>query len=191
MDTDERSGKRALRHAFRNKRRALSANQQRSHSQRLAELLVPTFDVDDVVAVYRANDGEIDPAPLCEQCWARGIATALPVVVGEVICFARFSATTPLKEGAFGMHEPEQPDWLTPSVVLVPLVAFDRYGARLGRGGGFYDRYLASAKPVRAIGIAHGIQASETLIPIEQHDVRLATIATERGFHQAAARKSE
>ncbi len=116
------------------------------------------------------------------MCFARGIDAAIPIVRGDVMQFARFDATTPLTRGTFGLEEPLDPERLAPTVILLPLVAFDRTGARLGRGGGYYDRYLSERPDVRAIGVAHGAQEHVGHLPREPHDVVLTEIVTEKGW---------
>ena len=86
-----------------------------------------------------------------------------------------------LAPGAFGIHEPLD-IWprATPQILLVPLLAFDAAGHRLGYGGGFYDRTLALLK-APAIGIAYAGQQTEKL-PAEEHDARLNAVLTEKGL---------
>ena len=182
--------KRELRRAYRAKRRALPAALQRHHARALAEWLVDTFAPESIVGVYRADDGEIDLNPLTERLWSRGVATVLPVVDGGDIRFAGYDAATELRPGAFDLDEPCRPNWAEPTVVLVPLVAFDDRGARLGRGGGFYDRFLARAAHTDAIGVAHGLQRHAAELPLEAHDVRLKWIVTESGWADLATAKN-
>lgn len=83
--------------------------------------------------------------------------------------------------GEFGAQIPAVPDWLVPDVLIVPLVAFDRQGGRLGYGGGFYDRTLEQRRaqgPVLAIGFAFGAQEASEL-PLEPTDQWLDLIVTE------------
>ena len=78
---------------------------------------------------------------------------------------------------------PETGAWLVPEVLIVPLVAFDRAGGRLGYGGGFYDRTLArlrAARPTLAVGFAYAAQEADRL-PLEPTDQPLDAIVTERG----------
>ena len=96
--------------------------------------------------------------------------------------FARFDPKTTLTRGTFGLEEPLEPQRCEPSLILIPLVAFDRTGTRLGRGGGFYDRYLSERPDVRAIGVAHGVQEHDARLPREPHDVGLTEIVTENGW---------
>jgi 5-formyltetrahydrofolate cyclo-ligase len=79
---------------------------------------------------------------------------------------------------------PEAGDWMIPQIVIVPLVAFDRRGGRLGYGGGFYDRtleMLRAAQPTMAIGFAYEAQEDANL-PLEPTDQPLDLIVTERGI---------
>lgn len=84
-------------------------------------------------------------------------------------------------EGEFGAQIPAAGEWITPEILIVPLVAFDRKGGRLGYGGGFYDRtleLLRAARPTLAIGFAYGAQEAENL-PLEATDQPLDMIVTE------------
>ncbi len=89
-----------------------------------------------------------------------------------------------LQPGSFGIHEPMD-DWpqAVPDVVLVPLLAFDAMGHRLGYGGGFYDRTLAGLPQARAIGIAYAGQELD-FIPQDPHDIGLREILTEQGLRR-------
>ena len=87
----------------------------------------------------------------------------------------------PLVEGPFGACIPAEPQYVTPEILIVPLVAFTRAGARLGYGGGFYDRTLAKLRgegAVLAIGFAYAAQEAEAL-PHDPNDQPLDLIVTE------------
>lgn len=91
-------------------------------------------------------------------------------------------------DGPFGAQVPRAGVWVTPDVVIVPLVAFDRKGGRLGYGGGFYDRTLEGLRaqaPVVAIGYAFAAQEAEDL-PLEPTDQPLDMIVTEAGIRRFA-----
>ena len=139
----------------------------------------------DVVAAYYARDGEVDLAPLIEMCWQRGIAVALPVLAGRGMTFAGYGCDTTLRNNRYGILEPdptlEQPAALEPNVVLVPLVAFDDNGNRLGMGGGYYDRYLTAHPAALRVGVAHECQRADVL-PTDSRDARLAAVVTEIGW---------
>ena len=109
----------------------------------------------------------------------------MPVIVAKDAPL-RFRLWTPgcaTVRGTFGAPIPEAGDWMTPGILIVPLVAFDRRGGRLGYGGGFYDRTLQAlraAGPVLAIGFAFAAQEVDDL-PLEATDQPLDLIVTERG----------
>jgi 5-formyltetrahydrofolate cyclo-ligase len=100
---------------------------------------------------------------------------------GRPLSFREWAPGCELKDGGFGTRIPVRGGWIVPEVLIVPLVAFDRRGGRLGYGGGFYDRTLAmlrAAGPTFAIGFAWGAQEDEDL-PLEATDAPLDLIVTE------------
>lgn len=138
-----------------------------------------------VVAGYWPMRGEIDVLPLLGALAERGQVTALPAVVGrkEPLEFRRWAPGEALEEGIYGTrHPPASAGVVRPVCLLVPLLAFDRRGVRLGYGGGFYDRTLAALRavgPVVAVGVAYAGQEVEAL-PAEPHDERLDWVVTEK-----------
>lgn len=138
-----------------------------------------------VVAGTFPMRSELDPRPLMRRLEALGATLALPRTPrrGQPLTFHRWDAGTQLVTSRFGVTEPtEETPLVTPDLVLVPLLAFDRTGARLGYGGGFYDVTLAalrSSGPVFALGLAYAAQEIE-VVPTEPHDVRLDAVLTER-----------
>ncbi len=95
--------------------------------------------------------------------------------------FAHWEPDMELVPGAFGALIPVAPSFFEPEILIVPLVAFDRLGGRLGYGGGFYDRTLQLLRARRAtlaIGFAYGAQMAESL-PLEPTDQPLDLIVTE------------
>jgi 5-formyltetrahydrofolate cyclo-ligase len=88
-----------------------------------------------------------------------------------------------LGEGAFKAMIPEEGAWLEPEVMIVPLLAWDRRGYRLGYGGGFYDRTLEGLRargPVMAVGFAFAAQEVDA-VPVDEFDQRLDAVVTEKG----------
>jgi 5-formyltetrahydrofolate cyclo-ligase len=127
---------------------------------------------------------EIDPRPAMSEASAHGLV-GIPVIEAAAtpLKFAQWTPDTALVEGAFKAQIPEQIDWMIPQIMIVPLVAFDRQGGRLGYGGGFYDRTLEGLRargPVLAIGFAFAAQEAENL-PLEPTDQPLNMIVTEAG----------
>ncbi len=132
---------------------------------------------------YHAFQSEADPAALLVRLVEGGAHVAFPRVAGKHLPleFHRVPDDELLQPGAFGIHEPLA-HWprVVPDVVLVPLLAFDATGHRLGYGGGFYDRTLAALN-ARAVGIGYAAQEVAS-IPHEPHDRTLAAILTEQGL---------
>jgi 5-formyltetrahydrofolate cyclo-ligase len=127
---------------------------------------------------------EADPTVLMAALRARGHAILLPrvVAIGAPLGFHLWEAGAAPMVGAFGLYEPA-PDWpqATPDIVLVPLLAFDGAGYRLGYGGGYYDRtlrLLRQERPVIAVGIGFAGQERSDL-PHDHHDERLDWMVTE------------
>jgi 5-formyltetrahydrofolate cyclo-ligase len=139
-----------------------------------------------VVAGYHAYQGEADPVGLLTGLARQGCRIAFPRVVArkDLLMFHIVPEGENMRPGNFGIHEPMQ-DWpeVAPDVVLVPMLAFDRDGHRLGYGGGFYDRTLTALPQARAIGIAFSGQEIP-FIPQEPHDRRLREILTEQGLRR-------
>ena len=136
-----------------------------------------------VLAGYMPIRTEIDPRPAMTEVAAFG-PVAVPVIraAGQPLVFSQWNPGCTLVDGPFGARVPEAERLLAPEVLIVPLVAFDRRGGRLGYGGGFYDRSLEGLRargPVLAIGFAWSAQEAENL-PLEPTDQPLDLIVTER-----------
>lgn len=136
-----------------------------------------------MVGGYHALPEEADPAELLEALAALGCHIAFPRVAakGQPLEFHRIPDGEMLARGAYGIYEPLE-HWprAAPDLVLVPLLAFDADGHRLGYGGGFYDRTLALLT-ARAVGIAYAGQQVDFL-PRHAHDYRLNAVLTEQGL---------
>ena len=137
------------------------------------------------VSGYMPIRTEIDPLPALEEAAAHG-PVGMPVILGagQPLRFRGWSPGCAMEEGAFGAMIPADGDWITPEIVIVPLVAFDRRGGRLGYGGGFYDRTLEGLRARQAtlaIGFAYAAQEADDL-PLEPTDQPLDLIVTERGI---------
>ena len=133
-----------------------------------------------IIAGYWPMGEELDPRPLMLALASRGHAMALPVTPprGQPLAFRAWVPGAALRPGPMGTSEPVAGEELRPDVVLVPLLAFDRAGRRLGYGGGYYDRTLAALPGAKAIGIAYAGQEMPE-VPAGPQDFRLPLIATE------------
>ena len=139
----------------------------------------------DTVSGYAPIRSEVDVMPLMTELAARGHRLCLPVIArpGRPLIFREWTPGCEMTEGPFGARVPARGERLEPTLLLVPLLAFDRRGYRLGYGGGFYDRTferLRVSGDVRAVGVAYSAQELET-VPTEPTDQRLDAIVTESG----------
>lgn len=155
------------------------------------------------LALFVGRSDEIDSLPLLQEALGQGLRVLLPRVTDEArgeLAFFAIEDPAALEVGAFGILEPSpearpaalaEADW-----VLVPGLAFDRCGGRLGRGAGYYDRALValpegrwgpSRRPLGRpwiLGIGFDAQVVDP-VPMEPHDVRLDAVVTERGWYDA------
>ncbi len=134
-----------------------------------------------IVSGYWPMNDEIDIRPLLQALAERGHSIGLPVTGrrGEALVFRAWRPGEPLLPGRFGTSHPTGPE-VTPDMLLMPLLAFDGQGNRLGYGGGFYDRTVARLPGALRIGCAYAVQELDSL-PTGPYDQKLHVIATERG----------
>ncbi|WP_281253184.1 5-formyltetrahydrofolate cyclo-ligase [Sphingomonas lenta] len=147
---------------------------------RVAPEFIKRLRAGSVVASYRPMPGEADPAPLERAARQAGCALALPFLTDRSapMRFRRWDGA--LAAGPYGIEQPpaDAPE-VAPDVILTPLVAFDRTGARLGQGAGLYDRAFAAHPGAWRVGVAWSVQEVDVL-PIDAWDVPLHAIATEK-----------
>lgn len=138
------------------------------------------------VAGYFPIRSEADPVPLMSELGQLGHTCALPRVTGadKPLRFFRWRPGEATDEGAFGTRVPvKKAEEVIPDILLIPLVAFDLNGFRLGYGGGFYDRTLEGLRAKRsclAVGIAYAAQEYDTL-PHDVYDQPLDWVVSEKG----------
>ncbi len=143
---------------------------------------------DTVIAAYWAKERELDVGALIDKFLEIGANVSLPVIEkgSKILKFAKYDNNIDLVEGAFGIAQPvidENTKWLEPDIFLLPLLAFDRKGNRLGFGGGYYDAtlsYYKSKKPIIAVGMAYAQQACLFNLPVEDHDIKMDWVVTEQ-----------
>jgi 5-formyltetrahydrofolate cyclo-ligase len=139
----------------------------------------------EIVAGYWPIRDELDCRPIVAKLMDKGQPVCLPVVRGddEPLELRLWQDGAPLYEAGFGTLAPEaSAPKVTPDVILVPLLGFDKAGTRLGYGGGYYDRTLAALPRLpRLIGFAFALQEVDH-IPRAPHDVPLDAIVTEEGL---------
>jgi len=199
-----------LRQELRLKRNSLSSTEQKQAAIVLKEKLSkhPKVRSAKHIAVYLANDGELDPKPFIQWCWQNNICVYLPVIhpfsPGNLL-FLHYQENTVLIKNEYGVAEPKlNVTTICPArnldLIFTPLVAFDKHGNRLGMGGGFYDRTLshcqkefgekgvapekkAKIAPKKTMSAPYPIGLAHNcqlipLIPIEHWDIPLPEIIT-------------
>ena len=185
-----------LRQQIRKQRCSISVNERTKRSKQLIQHLAHSkiFQKSQHIAFYLPNDGEIDLRPLIKIAWKQNKCCYLPVLGlkhGRALWFLPYKPETRLYKNRFGIQEPvhhhQKRLFKTQSLdlILMPLVAFDLTGNRMGMGGGFYDRTLAYLqqrknwhKP-RRIGIAYAFQQVEKLTA-RIWDIPLEGVVTEQ-----------
>ena len=179
----------ALRKEIRIRRNDLSQSMQQKSSQLLVQHLSRHQKVRSAqtIALYLANDSELDPMPFIKWCWQQKKQVYLPVLhpfCSGNLLFLLFENNSPMIRNQYGIYEPKlELSKVCPlnqiDVLFTPLVAFDNSGARLGMGGGFYDRTIANWQQhqVYPIGLAHDCQQVDK-IPVEHWDIPLPEIIT-------------
>jgi len=184
-----------LRSEFRNKRQALSGEQQFAAASKLLKTCVAstTLAQATTIACYIANDGEIDPMAIIDYCWQQSKCVLLPVLHPfnqEHLLFVKYRPNSPTRKNCYGIEEPivtvaNLCPLVNIDLILTPLVAFDVEGSRLGMGGGYYDRTLAPIRrdllPTQLIGLAHSCQQTDLLLT-SSWDIPLDGIATPDHF---------
>ncbi|MDB2682675.1 5-formyltetrahydrofolate cyclo-ligase [Alphaproteobacteria bacterium] len=143
---------------------------------------------DQIVAAYWPKDKEFDTYPILEKLMEQGVTCALPVVQkdSKILKFAQWNESIDLQKGAFGILEPSEQNWVEPDIIIVPLLAFDRKGYRLGFGGGYYDATLQdirARKQITAVGLAYAQQSCLFNLPAEDHDEKLDWVITPQKAH--------
>jgi 5-formyltetrahydrofolate cyclo-ligase len=139
-----------------------------------------------IVAGYHPFRDEADPRGLMSALAVLGHTLALPCVVSArtALVFRRWAMGVKLKPNAYGIAEPSTSAVeVVPAAVLVPLLAFDGEGHRLGYGGGYYDRTFEALPRVPLIGVAYAGQEM-SVVPREPHDHRLDAVVTENGVRR-------
>ena len=184
--------KRELRKIMKVRRREVPPEERSAYSAALCGNLLERKDVQraigakGVFAVYLASKEEIDLSLLVERLWAADCRVVVPAWRNGTYRLVAYSPKMELFAGPMGILEPapEGEGAATVaegdvSVWIVPGLAFSRSGARLGYGGGWYDRFLSKANPLSiSLGVAYPFQIVDDL-PLEPHDLPLANIVTQ------------
>ncbi len=183
--------KQALRRELRARRLSVCASRRRQAAEAAARIGATLLCAARVrsVAVYLNCGSELPTQPLIRRLRAAGMRVAVPRITGDGrMRFEWLRASTPLRRNHHGIREPAQAGARVLrrqfDAIVLPLVGFDRYGNRLGSGGGYYDRFLArpriGGRP-HYLGYAYAAQQVEQL-PRDAWDLRLDAVITEKGL---------
>jgi 5-formyltetrahydrofolate cyclo-ligase len=188
--TDIDQQKAAFRATARDSRRVAAADAGPEASTRLAGHIgtVLSSRPTAIISGYLPIADEMDPLPAMRELAGAGWTLALPVVSGKgaALTFRQWRDGDPLEDGSLRTRHPlPNAPQLRPDVLLVPLLAFDARGQRMGWGGGFYDRTLQALrmeKEILALGVAYGGQRVDK-VPSGPHDVPLDAVVTDAGVN--------
>ncbi len=170
--------KKLIREALLQKRELHTATEEDSNRITQKLLSLPEIKVSKYILLYYPHKNEVNTLPVIQKLLKEGKSVLLPKVQGKDIIPIKINNLFQLKKGYAGIKEPEG-EAVSPEkidVVIVPGVAFDRKGHRLGYGKGYYDRFLLKTK-AKKIGLAYDFQIVQE-IPAEEHDVPLDLIIT-------------
>ncbi len=180
-----------LRQQMLKKRSALNWLQVQGKSHEMTQylFLLPQFVQANTVLVYLPIKNEVDTFPIIKTIWQQNKQVVIPICQPDnKLLLSHFNNIDDLTEGTFGIMEVKE-DCLDPvpsssvEIVLVPGLAFDKSGHRLGYGKGYYDRFLKTLPPkTPKVALAFDFQFLEKL-PAEEHDVPLDIIVTNEGIH--------
>ena len=176
--------KSSMRREFKTRRRAAATANPGAAEMAMERFLAAIpFTPKIVVSAYRPIQNELDPTPLMMALHQRGLRLGVPVIEGpgRALTFRQWTPGCAMMEGPFRAEIPTKGATLEPDLLIMPLLAWDRAGWRLGYGGGFYDRtleMLRARRPTRAIAYAYGAQEVEA-VPVESTDQRLDAVVTE------------
>jgi 5-formyltetrahydrofolate cyclo-ligase len=175
-----------LRVAAQARRDALPPDMRKAAADAIAARAFPlAITPGAIVSGFMPMRSEINPLPLMQKLSEAGAQLALPAVAGrgKPLVMRAWAWGEPLDRGQWGIREPKpEATELEPDILLVPLLAFDRTGHRIGYGAGYYDMTIArlrAIKPVTAIGVAFAAQ-EVAKVPATERDARLDLVLTER-----------
>ena len=184
--TSKEGSKNALREQAKEHRKNLKVDPD--EVERATTLFFDSFDVEPgiTVAAYWPKGDEFDTRYIIADLAKKGIDCALPVIEkgNKRLRFVLWKEGDPLEAKYFGVEQPVVDDgaqWVDPDIVIVPLLAFDRNGYRLGYGGGYYDatlKELRDRKAIQAVGVGYGMQICLFPLPHEPHDEKLDYVIT-------------
>ncbi len=161
--------------------------------EKAADLFFATIkpQPNQIIAGYYPTPREFDALHILEHALSQNFICALPIIRKDtrILKFIQWDRTSTMKPNTFGIQEPledQQHRALDPDIIIVPLLAFDRKGTRLGQGGGYYDATLThyrAKKDIISVGMAYSQQAVLFKLPQEDHDETLDWVITPKEAH--------
>jgi len=189
--------KRSLRQQVLAQRLALSPEEWQESSLLAQQNLIALeeFARAECIALYAPFRNEADTARIAASALMSGKRVLYPAVCGEHLVFRQVEEPAHLEQGSFGILEPcpagidHQAD--EADLIVVPGVAFDESGHRLGYGKGFYDRFLRHpGRIAHLVGLCHDFQLIAGDIPAERHDIRMEIIVSDRRIVRCGSNRS-
>ncbi|MFC8689144.1 5-formyltetrahydrofolate cyclo-ligase [Brevibacillus porteri] len=188
---DQKTNKKQLRSHILERRKSMSAKEREQLSREVCDHLLSHNRLADAKAImaFHPFGDELDILPFLHEAKKRGQDIWLPLtnIAERRLIPYRYTGPHMLKQGVYGIWEPdptlaEEADVSKLDAIIVPGVAFDSQGGRMGYGGGYYDRFLATLKKLPfLVGVGYSIQVVEH-VPLEPHDVLLDAVVTEKGI---------
>lgn len=184
--------KTVLRKQYKQIRNQLTAKQVKNNSEKIASYLFETefWQNSSVVMLYLSFQNEVITDMIYERGWQEGKTMLTPICSSQngIMTMSVLSSFEQLVHNRYGIRE--LPDALqqivspdTIDLCLIPGIAFDKYGNRLGFGSGYYDRYLAKiSSHVPRIALAHSCQICDGILPTDQYDLPMHYMLTEYGL---------
>ncbi|MCL2837997.1 MAG: 5-formyltetrahydrofolate cyclo-ligase [Oscillospiraceae bacterium] len=181
--------KQEYRARFLQQRNQLSSQFITESSAKICERVIklPQFSECDAIFTYQSFGSEVDTQLLIEQAWDAGKKVCIPKIAGKrKMDFYCIEKGQPLKANKYGILEPTDDCELAfpnkKSMFVIPGLAFDKNGYRIGYGAGFYDIYLAEREVLAKIGICFDLQIVDDAYP-DSHDIPVSVIVTEKNVY--------
>lgn len=188
---EQKTNKKQLRSHILERRKSMSAKEREQLSEETCRHLLAHERLASAGAImaFHPFGDELDILPFMQEAMKRGQEIWLPLTNVAQLRLIPYRYTGPqmLKQGVYGIWEPdpdqaEKADLSRLEAILVPGVAFDSRGGRMGYGGGYYDRFLATLEKLPFLaGVGFGMQVVEE-VPLEPHDILLDALVCEKGF---------
>lgn len=176
--------KQEIRKKYKSLRNEMSSQEVKEKSNQICQNFISSnlFQQAERIMAYAPLGNEVDIRPVMEEGWRQEKRIAFPKVFGDTMRYFEVSSFSQLKEGTFHVMEPVETnpvDWKN-ALVLVPGVAFDRQGNRMGYGKGYYDRFFEGKTDCVKVGVAYELQVADQL-PTEENDLPVEYLVTEKG----------